>query len=36
MLKHAFREFIEAEIAPNAAKWDEEDYCPARALAQDG
>ena len=28
MLKHAFREFIEAEIAPNAAKWDQDDYCP--------
>ena len=28
LLKNAFREFIEAEVAPNAAKWDEEDYCP--------
>jgi butyryl-CoA dehydrogenase len=28
MLKTAFREFIEAEIAPHAAKWDAEDYCP--------
>ncbi len=28
MLRQAVREFVEAEIAPNAAKWDEEDYCP--------
>ena len=28
MLKNAFREFIEAEVAPNAAKWDEEDHFP--------
>ena len=29
LLKTAFREFIEAEIAPNAAKWDADDYFPA-------
>ena len=28
MLRKAVREFAEAEIAPNAAKWDEEDHCP--------
>jgi len=29
MLRKAVKEFVEAEIAPNAAKWDEEDTCPA-------
>ncbi len=29
MLRNAFREFIEAEIAPEAARWDSEDYFPA-------
>jgi alkylation response protein AidB-like acyl-CoA dehydrogenase len=28
MLRKSVREFVEAEIAPNAAKWDEEDTCP--------
>jgi alkylation response protein AidB-like acyl-CoA dehydrogenase len=28
MLRQAVNEFVEAEIAPNAAMWDEEDYCP--------
>jgi alkylation response protein AidB-like acyl-CoA dehydrogenase len=28
MLRKAIREFTEAEIAPNAAKWDELDVCP--------
>ena len=28
MLRKAVREFVEAEIAPKAAQWDEEDYCP--------
>lgn len=28
MLRKAVREFVEAEIAPHAAEWDEEDKCP--------
>lgn len=28
MLRKAVREFVEAEIAPKAAEWDEQDYCP--------
>lgn len=28
MLRAAFREFVEAEVAPHAAEWDEEDRCP--------
>lgn len=28
MLRSAVREFVENEIAPKAAKWDEEDVCP--------
>lgn len=29
MLRKAVREFAEAEIAPKAKEWDEEDHCPA-------
>jgi alkylation response protein AidB-like acyl-CoA dehydrogenase len=28
LLRKAVREFVEAEVAPNAAKWDERDECP--------
>ena len=28
MLQEAFREFAKTKVAPNAAKWDEEDSCP--------
>jgi alkylation response protein AidB-like acyl-CoA dehydrogenase len=28
MIRDAFAEFVNEEIAPNAAKWDEQDYCP--------
>lgn len=28
LLRKAVREFVEAEIAPKAAEWDEQDYCP--------
>ncbi len=28
LLQEAFRAFVKEEVAPNAAKWDEEDYCP--------
>lgn len=28
MLRKAVREFVESEIAPNAAEWDENDECP--------
>lgn len=28
MLRKAVREFVEAEVAPKAAEWDDQDYCP--------
>ncbi len=28
MLRAAFKEFVDAEVAPHAAEWDEEDRCP--------
>ena len=28
LLRKAVREFAEAEVAPKAAEWDENDYCP--------
>ncbi|MGI6235884.1 MAG: acyl-CoA dehydrogenase family protein [Christensenellales bacterium] len=28
MLRKAVREFVEVEVAPKAAEWDEKDYCP--------
>ena len=28
LLQEAFRDFAKSEVAPNAAKWDEEDRCP--------
>lgn len=36
MLRSAIREFVENEIAPNAAKWDEEDVCPAELFPKMG
>jgi len=36
MLKSAVREFVEAEIAPYAAKWDEEDKCPVELFPKMG
>lgn len=36
LLRKAVREFVEAEIAPNAAKWDEEDHCPVELLPKMG
>lgn len=29
MLRRAVREFVEAEVAPKAQEWDEQDHCPA-------
>ena len=28
MLRKAVREFVEAEVAPKAHEWDQEDHCP--------
>ena len=36
MLRMAVREFVESEIAPHAAKWDEEDYCPVELFPMMG
>ncbi len=36
MLRKSVREFVEAEIAPNAAKWDEEDTCPVELFPKMG
>jgi alkylation response protein AidB-like acyl-CoA dehydrogenase len=36
MLRKSVREFVESEIAPNAAKWDEEDYCPVELFPKMG
>jgi alkylation response protein AidB-like acyl-CoA dehydrogenase len=36
MLRKAVIEFVESEIAPNAAKWDEEDYCPEELFPKMG
>jgi len=36
LLKKAVREFVEAEIAPFAAKWDEEDVCPVELFPKMG
>ncbi|MBI9103884.1 MAG: acyl-CoA dehydrogenase family protein [Spirochaetales bacterium] len=36
MLRGAFREFIEAEIAPKAAEWDEKDICPVELFPKMG
>lgn len=36
MLRKAVREFVEAEIAPHAAKWDEEDKCPVELFPKMG
>jgi alkylation response protein AidB-like acyl-CoA dehydrogenase len=32
MLKKAFSEFVEREIAPNAAKWDADNVCPTELM----
>jgi len=32
MLQEVIREFVATEVAPNAAKWDEEDYCPVELM----
>jgi butyryl-CoA dehydrogenase len=36
MLRNAVREFVEAEIAPHAAAWDEEDICPVELFPRMG
>ncbi len=36
LLKEAFDDFAKQEIAPNAAKWDEEDYCPVELFPKMG
>ena len=36
MLRKAIREFVEAEIAPKAAEWDDKDECPVELLKKMG
>lgn len=36
LLKEAFDDFVKQEIAPNAAKWDDEDYCPVELFPKMG
>jgi alkylation response protein AidB-like acyl-CoA dehydrogenase len=36
MLRKAIREFVEAEIAPKAAEWDERDVCPVDLMGKMG
>lgn len=36
LLRKAVREFVMAEIAPKARKWDEEDYCPVELFPKMG
>ncbi|MDO4545243.1 MAG: acyl-CoA dehydrogenase family protein [Bacillota bacterium] len=36
LLRSAFAEFAKEKIAPNAAKWDEEDYCPVELMPEMG
>ena len=36
MLRKAVREFVEAEIAPHAAEWDEKDVCPVEIFEKFG
>jgi alkylation response protein AidB-like acyl-CoA dehydrogenase len=36
LLRKAVREFVEAEVAPMAAKWDEEDICPVEVFKKMG
>jgi alkylation response protein AidB-like acyl-CoA dehydrogenase len=36
MLRKAIREFVEAEIAPKAAEWDEQDVCPVDLMRKMG
>ena len=36
MLRKAVREFVEAEIAPKAAEWDEKDECPVELFPKMG
>lgn len=36
LLRKTVREFVEAEVAPKAAKWDEEDHCPVEVFRKMG
>ncbi|MDR2131754.1 MAG: acyl-CoA/acyl-ACP dehydrogenase, partial [Clostridiales Family XIII bacterium] len=36
MLKEAFADFVNREVAPNAAKWDAEDHCPVELFPKMG
>ncbi|MDR1875175.1 MAG: acyl-CoA dehydrogenase family protein [Synergistaceae bacterium] len=36
MLRKAIREFVEAEVAPKAAEWDEKDVCPVELFKKLG
>lgn len=36
MLREAFKEFVKEDVAPNAAKWDEEGSCPKEIYAKLG
>ncbi|HVI40162.1 MAG TPA: acyl-CoA dehydrogenase family protein, partial [Anaerovoracaceae bacterium] len=36
MLRKAVREFVEAEVAPYAHQWDEEDRCPVEMFPKMG
>ena len=36
LLRTAFVEFVKEEVAPNAAKWDEEDYTPVELMPKMG
>lgn len=36
LLRKAVREFVEAEVAPNAAQWDEQDTCPVEVFRKMG
>lgn len=36
LLRKAVREFVEAEVAPNAARWDEQDHCPVEVFRKMG
>jgi alkylation response protein AidB-like acyl-CoA dehydrogenase len=36
MLRKAIREFVEAEVAPKAAEWDEQDVCPVDLMKKMG
>ncbi|MDR1028735.1 MAG: acyl-CoA dehydrogenase family protein [Clostridiales Family XIII bacterium] len=36
MLREAFADFVNQEVAPNAAKWDSEDHCPVELFPKMG